>query len=119
MSQIANIYWVQIDVSLKQAFFLNDPKSNCNSETEVQGGILEIGITEYSEYLAKQSIYKFIKSHPSFHDLKYAISFDYFGVIEYSSLEEEVYNDKDINDNLLQSPEKCGIWYRTGVGWYT
>ena len=85
----------------------------------VDGAFMEFGVTAIDDGDARSRVEAWIANSDQFKDLQYRIEFDYLGVIDREDLQSEVYSDDEVVESLLSDPAEIGLWYRTGVAWYT
>jgi len=117
MESELTIYWLIINAS-----FITPWKICVESDNETDelayGFFKEIGITANSEKSAKSLLQQYLTTVNKISPSKIDIEYQHIGVISHDEVQTEIYEDKDINNSLLQSPFNEGVWYSSGCGFY-
>jgi hypothetical protein len=117
MKSELTIHWLIINASFISPWKICGERDN-EADELAYGFFKEMGITANSEESAKSMLLQYLttldKISPSLIDIEY----QHVGVISHKDVQREIYEDKDINNYLLQSPYIEGIWYSSGCGFY-
>ncbi len=111
-----SIYYVHLDVKFKRPLKIVHEKPKRTRQNNISGFLQEIGCTANSEEVMRTRVIDQALSADE--KLNAEAHFEYIGVIEPDSLNQEIYEDKDIADALKQDPRCEGIWYASGRGYY-
>ena len=114
----ASICWIRIDVALSSPLVAVDSNDR-RFDGSVLGAVMEFGVTAAGIAESRSAVESWVSSSCQFEGLAYRIVFDYVGEIEPGDVQREIYADEDIARSLLGDPALPGIWYRSGVGWYS
>ena len=116
MGTMLNIYWLITNTVFSTPLSMRDENGEEINEY-AYGYYKELGITASTEEHAKSICYNHLRitDDLSTSDI---IQYEHIGLIPPSDVQSEILNDEDINDCLLQSPRKEGVWYVSGRGFY-
>lgn len=119
MSSATNrIYWIRVDIALDKPLLTLDARTE-KPDGRVEGALMEFGVTGPDDEAAKSQVLAWITSSEQFSGLTYQTQFEYIGEIDAADVAHEIYADHDVASALLGDPVERGLWYRTGVGWYS
>jgi len=121
------IFWINVDVAFKEpllAEYLHSQLEIFGGEGEPSGDYLlgyikTFGITNLDQEKAKSRIIKEIKQQPFMIGIGFDVDFFEVGVIQEEEIEEEIYNDEDIEGAIHQDPRKIGFYYKSGRAFYS
>lgn len=123
------IFWIQFDISFlkpvldKEFEILFEPISNVVEGSPdpfyVYGYITIFGVThdDYEKAIseAKSSL---LEEDKFLHYIEHKINVTYLSIIEHKELQQEIYDDDEINEFLIQDPKLPGVYYRSARAFY-
>ena len=118
MDKGLNAYWFTLDITFSPPLKILDENERPTSGV-AYGAIVEIGVTDYSEQEAQNCALSFIHEIGGWDRSQYSVTFDHVGALDESAVQQEIYEDPDVNESLIQDPSECGVWYKTRFGFYT
>jgi hypothetical protein len=118
ISATNRIYWIRVDIALETPLITLDERTE-KPDGRVEGALMEFGVTAPDEVSAKSVVLTWITSSEQFSGLAHQAQFEYIGEIDAADVAHEIFADEDVASALLGDPVDRGLWYRTGVGWYS
>ena len=117
MTEAARIFWIQADIVLQHPITVVNPEPG--ESPGIQGALMEFGVTASSQAAALAKVGEFVARLDQFAGLQHHIEYPYIGEIDRSDVQAEIFADEEVAPALLADPLHAGLWYRTGVGWYS
>jgi len=111
------IFWLNVEILFHPMLEIHDDRKGKTRRCD--GAMMEIGVTDKTEILARERAIDLIRHLGSWTPSQFSVHFNQVGILTKDSLQKDIYADPDVNGSLLQSPLLDGIWYRTGLGFYT